>query len=85
MLPNTFNSLTAEQENPEKTKILLKELTIQDPVRVCYTISRENREQLNHIAKNCGLPATALVNLSVQRFLQDVDDDKISITVPIKY
>lgn len=65
--------------------IEMKYLTVQDPIKVSYMISKTDRDQMNEIAKNSGLSTTALVNLLIRHFLQDVEDKKINLTVSIKF
>ena len=70
---------------PDSNGIEMKYLTVQDPIKVSYMISKADRDRMNEIAKNSGLSTTALVNLLIRRFLQDVEDKKINLTVSIKF
>lgn len=70
---------------PDSNGIEMKYLTVQDSIKVSYMISKADRDQMNEIAKNSGLSTTALVNLLIRRFLQDVEDKKINLTVSIKF
>lgn len=70
---------------PDSNGIEMKYLTVQDPIKVSYMISKADRDRMNEIAKNSGLSTTALMNLLIRRFLQDVEDKKINLTVSIKF
>lgn len=70
---------------PNSNGIEMKYLTVQDPIKVSYMISKADRDKMNEIAKNCGLSTTALINLLIRRFLQDVDSKKINLSVSIKF
>lgn len=70
---------------PDSNGIEMKYLTVQDPIKVSYMISKDDRDKMNEIAKNCGLSTTALINLLIRRFLQDVDNKKINLSVSIKF
>lgn len=63
----------------------MKYLTVQDPIKVSYMISKADRDKMNEIAKNSGLSTTALINLLIRRFLQDVDNKRINLSVSIKF
>lgn len=70
---------------PDSNGIEMKYLTVQDPIKVSYMISKADRDKMNEIAKNSGLSTTALINLLIRRFLQDVDNKKINLSVSIKF
>lgn len=70
---------------PNSNGIEMKYRTVQDPIKVSYMISKADRDKMNEIAKNSGLSTTALINLLIRRFLQDVDNKKINLSVSIKF
>ena len=70
---------------PNLNGIEMKYLTVRDPIKVSYMISKADRDKMNEIAKNCGLSTTALINLLIRCFLQDVDSKKINLSVSIKF
>lgn len=72
------------EQNFSANKIDLAEYKNENPARVCYTIRPKTKERLSNAIKNNGvLNASMVVDLAVNMFLDDLENDHIKLVVSL--